>query len=433
VHPIDIGSSDIPDQTLEQQQLLPDGHDGLLVVDRKRPSVIRIDAKYRVAARNTQLVPNDATRYYETEYVLGEDAAYALMSSYVFFSGSGNTYRSRVMSFDPQTLQTLNIPTDLGTPMTAPQHIRMKFALSGGGIYAAGPAAAYVVNAAIDTSGFAMGGNATHVANGLWSGWNGTGTPSAATGAEVSIPQTRWAYAGGVESANAPSPRLLTTTRLRELAAERGIGVGAVGVQKNQAIGLAFQGTVIWSLYQREDSNGFFLHSPARETATLGAVSNVVPDYLGPYIDTGSHPGAPIFVDSSLTEVKAVAGVMRLPYSRYQIIGLVDAAKISALGVTNTTWPLLEFITTADTSLGLDVIERATFDHVEIRQRLVLEHAGGFLQVGSGRSLNGSWWNMFISGRNALPALLPGHALATLGSHMGESPAGDPDPPTIEP
>src|SRR5258705_13019818 len=77
------------------------------------------------------------------------------------------------MSFDPQTLQTLKTPTDLGTPMTAPQHIRMKFALSGGGVYAAGPAAAFVVNTTIDTSGFARGGNSSPIAGGVWGGWSG--------------------------------------------------------------------------------------------------------------------------------------------------------------------------------------------------------------------------------------------------------------------
>jgi hypothetical protein len=134
-----------------------------------------------------------------------------------------------------------------------------------------------------------------------------------------------------------------------------------------------------------------------------------------------------------LTEVKAVAGVMGLSYSRHQIRGLVDAAKLSSLGVTNTQWPMVEFITTADTFVGLDAIEEATRRQVELRQRNVLELAGGFLRVGPGRSLNGSWWTMFITGRTALPAGLPGHTTAQLGTHLGESPADDPDPPTVEP
>jgi len=203
-------------------------------------------------------------------------------------------------------------------------------------------------------------------------------------------------------------------------------------VQKNQAIGLAFQGVAIWSLYQREESNRTFLESPSRRDFTLGAVRNVVPDFLGNYV-TGTRPGSPFYFDSVLSEVKAVAGIIGLAYSRHQIRGLVDAAKLSPLGLTNTTWPMVEFITTADTLIGLDVIEDATAKRVEIRHRTVLELGGGFLRVAPGRSLNGSLWNMFIAGRNALPAALPGRVSAPLGSHSGESPPGDPDPPTVEP
>ena len=106
---------------------------------------------------------------------------------------------------------------------------------------------------------------------------------------------------------------------------------------------------------------------------------------------------------------------------------------LSPLGITGTFWPMLEFITTEDTLLGLDTIQEATSLHVQLRQRTVLEYAGGYLRVGPGKSLNGSIWDWFITGRVAYPGLLAAHATAKLGTHIGESPAGDPDPPTVEP
>jgi alpha-tubulin suppressor-like RCC1 family protein len=417
----------------EDYQLFPDGHGGLLLGRRKTPSAIRINANYQVVAANSTILPEDGSTRYETEYALGEDGAYALVNSVRLISLQpyAYAYESKVVQFDTETLQAIS-DADLGIPMTEPQHIRLKFALAGGGIYAVGPTVAYVVNPTVDTAGFAAGGNATHVANGLWSGWNGTGTPSAAPGGEVSIAQSWWASPEGLEAGNAVTPKLLTTVRLRELAKERGIGAGMTGIQFNRAVGLAFQGVAIWSLYQREDSNTFFLESPVRQRFTTGAVSNVVPDYLAPYVRGTTGPGTTVFPNSVLTEVKAVAGIMSLSYSRHQIRGLVDAAKLSPLGITNSQWPMVEFITTADTLIGLDTVEESTLRQVEIRQRLVLELAGGFLQVGPGRSLNGSWWTMFISGRTAVPGLLPGRTIAPLGSHVGESPTDDPDPPTVE-
>ena len=423
LRPIDISSWDIPDQTLEQQQLLPDGHDGLLVVDRKRPSVIRVDADYRVVVKNNQLVPNDATRYYETEYVLGDDAAYAVMNSYVFFSGSGNRYRTRVMSFDPETLQTVNVPTDLGTPMTAPQHIRMKFALSGGGVYAVGPTTAYVVNTTVDTTGFAMGGNASPVAGGVWGGWSGTGTPEAASGAEAVIAQNRWAYAGGLESANAPSPRLLTTTGLRDLA--RSEGVSGDDVEFNRSVGIAFQNFSLWSFGL--DQNNDPLTSEARKAAT-GGTGITIPDAVATHLLLSVPIPIPI-PRSAFFEVKAVARTLTLSYSNQQILGLIDLARQSPLGKSfgGAVRPTLTFITTANTFVGSDAIALATATRVELRQSLVAELAGGWLQVLPTVTLNPrapAWSHSVPKG--------PGRIGRLLG-HPGAPPFGDPDPTILVP
>ncbi|PYR76159.1 MAG: hypothetical protein DMF87_18795, partial [Acidobacteria bacterium] len=319
--------------TEESYYLLPDGHGGLLMATRRSPGLTRIDSEYHLSGQVTvaDLMPNDTTVKYETEYVLGEDGVYALVNSrgtVQIFPQYKYQFISSVVRIDPETLSPTGTPTRLGEPTLEPAHLRLRFALAGGGVYANGPVSAYGVNMTSSTD-FAAGGNATHVASGLWVGWSEA--PSAVTGGEPAVAQTRWAYAGGLESANAPSPRLLTTTRLRELAAERGIGVGMTGIRLNQQIGLSFQGTAIWSLYQREDSNSFFLESPARRDFTAGAVNNVVPDFLGNYV-RGTRPGSLIFPNSVLSEVKAVAGMISLSYSRHQIRGLIDAANLSPLG-----------------------------------------------------------------------------------------------------
>jgi hypothetical protein len=362
--------------------------------------------------------------------VLSEDGGYALVNSMRVISQRpfAYGYESKVVHFDTETLQRIS-NSDLGVPMTEPQHIRLKFALAGGGVYAVGPTTAYVVNPTVDTAGFAVGGNATHVANGLWSGWSGTGTAWAAPGTEPVIAQNRWASAAGSENANAPTPRLLTTTRLREMAAERGIGAGRSGVLLNQAIGLEFQGVAIWSLYQ-SNSNTLTKYSPVRDETTFSAVKSVIPDYIGPWRQGNVGP---LYPDSVFSEVKAVGGLIRLPYSRQQIRGLIDAVRVwSPLALTTIHWPMVEFITTADTVIGLDVIQEANARRVELRQRMVWELAGGFLQVTPGRSLNGTIWTI-LTERTALPALLPGHVAAQLGSHPGASPVDDPDPPSVEP
>src|SRR5258705_7942661 len=378
VHPIDIASWDIPDQTLEQQLLLPDGHDGLLVVNRKLPSVIRIDAGYRVAARNNQLVPNYAKRYYETEYVLGDDAAYAVMNSYVFFNGSGNAYRSRVMSFDPQTLQTLNSPTDLGTPKTAPQHIRMKFALSGGGVYAAGPAAAYVVNTTIDTSGFAMGGNASPIAGGVWGGWSGL--PMAQLGSDPLFAATAWMVpnVGDFIGAYSMSARPLTTTLLRQTAKAMGIGTNFPegSIQQNREIGLAFQDLALWSVNNSPFANGRRMPSPTRNR--VARIPTVVPDFIATFrvlygLTSIDYP------ESSFQEVKAVKGVLTLDYParKFQMLGFVDVADRSPLALRTFTWPSISFFTTADTFIGADVLLDATSRGVQIHQRRASLLPGG--------------------------------------------------------
>ena len=201
--------------------------------------------------------------------------------------------------------------------------------------------------------------------------------PSAATGAEVSIPQTRWAYAGGVESANAPSPRLLTTTGLRDLA--RNEGISGADVEFNRTVGIAFQNFSLWSLGLEQNSNP--LTSEARKAAT-GGTGITIPDAISTHLLLSIPVPIPI-PNSAFFEVKAVARTLTLSYSNQQVLGLIDLARHSPLArfLGGVVRPTLTFITTANTLVGPDAIALATATQVELRQSLVAELAGGWLQV----------------------------------------------------
>ena len=415
VRSVDITLSDIPSQNLDQYQLLPDGHGGLLFANRQRPLVYRLDSNYRVAAKNNTFV-TDSSQYYETEYVLGEDAAYAVVNSYVTFT-TPNPYRSRVLSFDPQTLQVIYSLTDLGTPKPVPQHIRLKFGLSGGGAYAVGPATAYVVNASIDTTGYAMGGSASPIGQGAWGGWNGP--PALQLGTEPAFGNASWVYtADAAFFANAMSPRPLTTSGLRELAASVGIP------QTNRDIGLAFQDFALWSIYNSAEPNNIGVSTPERAQQP-GGVGTTIPDWIGGVVISNYQ----VFTRSMFADAKAVNGTLTLDHSRYQMLGFLEAAHKSPLALGTSTWPSFTFLTTADTYIGGDALVEANLKEVQIRQRTALRFPGGLLSFGPEYRLNPT-----PASQGTWPML---HILANigrLGAHPWSGPRVDypPDSPNIE-
>jgi len=201
-YPLNTAVSDIPAQTLEQKALLPDGHDGLLLVDRKVPWAMRISPgsgypsaiDYRVTAANFAILPADGTNRYEAEYVLGEDGVYAVINSYR--QSVGYAFYSKAIQFSADTLERISA-VDLGIPKPEPQHIRLKFALAGGGVYLSGPTTAYVVNPTRDTAGFAAGGNAAPIVNEVWAGWDGS--PRIGIGAVVATGATSWPWVNGTD------------------------------------------------------------------------------------------------------------------------------------------------------------------------------------------------------------------------------------------
>jgi hypothetical protein len=217
-HDLDESSHSIGSQFgAEHLHVLPDGHDGLLLGGGQAPAVTRISADYQVVA-SVNLLPGIATPY-EVEYVLGEDGAYAVVNgaaiNHVYPYASA--HYSTVVQFDPDTLTVLSV-AELGDPMPEPQHIRLKFALAGGGVYASGPTSAYAVNATVDASGFAAGGNAAAIEGELWAGWSSTA--ALAVGSNARMAETLWPLVGGIDMfGNAAAARWPSVTvKCRPLA-----------------------------------------------------------------------------------------------------------------------------------------------------------------------------------------------------------------------
>jgi hypothetical protein len=369
-------------------------------------------------------MPNDTTEKYETEYVLGEDAVYALVNSrstVQVLPEYKYQFMSRVVQVDPETLTPIGTPTQLGEPTPEPEHLRLRFAVAGGGVYANGPASAYAVNMTSAAGSFAAGGNATHIANGVWAGWDGSGVAAAAAGAEVTIAQSWWAYVSGLESGNAPSPTLLTTAELRASAQRRGIITGLEDtLQMSRLVGLAFQDFALWSVNGSPRPNTLRRTSPAR--SDVSARRSVIPDFLGTvYFNLRDY------AQSWFAEVKAVRGVMTVDYNQFQMLGFVDAATFTLLGQNTYAWPSVSFYTTADTVVGLDVLTTATARRVLLRQRLAWRLAGDYLVMGPEVALNRSQSSTWITGEQALPLhVMPGH-VGKLGEHSWAGPYAEDD------
>jgi hypothetical protein len=116
-------------------------------------------------------------------------------------------FTTKVIRIDPRTLAPLGSPTALGDPMSDPQHVRLKFALAGGGVYANGPWSAYAVNAGINGAGAAAGGNATQLVSGIWGGWSDA--PTVQVGEGVAVAATQWSSVAGTEGRSNESRAIL--------------------------------------------------------------------------------------------------------------------------------------------------------------------------------------------------------------------------------
>ena len=94
-----------------QFRLLPDGKGGLLVANRRAAYARRISPAGGLGAGVWLIAPNTYASPYETEYVLGDSAAYALIKGY----GSG-AERADLVEFSPTTLVAQTPSEQFGAP-----------------------------------------------------------------------------------------------------------------------------------------------------------------------------------------------------------------------------------------------------------------------------------------------------------------------------
>lgn len=167
------------------------------------------------------------------------------------------------------------------------------------------------------------------------------------------------------------TPRPLTTHVLRDMARKN--GVTGTGVTFNRKVGKAFEAVSLASQSTPENTQSF--PSSERSKATAGSSSVVVPDGVGTVTETKTAIGLrwpPIYTEtevypnSSLFEVKAVDGFIRLSSSNYQIQGELDVVKNSPAGKIGRG--TMTFITTANTFIAADVIAYAQKNSINLYQ-----------------------------------------------------------------
>jgi hypothetical protein len=169
----------------------------------------------------------------------------------------------------------------------------------------------------------------------------------------------------------------LTTTRLRAICTAQGIGAGKSGIQFSQDCGLRFQDWVQWMLQVQQNTTP--IGSPERKAANSkngGLPAAVIPDYVTDLKVVIDGSGAFTFPMSFFGEVKAVAGYLPPSYSQYQILGLVDVARLSAAGAStlpNHPPPELVFTTTGNTKMSVLTLGLANSWGVAIWQQIVYE------------------------------------------------------------
>jgi hypothetical protein len=166
-------------------RLMPDGHDGLLIVPSKPAGTANVPSQggglftgtlestvYRISADNTlsgplTLHPRTSANYsdaiYHQDFVLGDDAVWAHVAG---LYGSGQHF-SKVFSFDPISLALIT-ETMLDQPPFEPAYLRVRAALAGGGVYLSGPTSVYAVGGS--AAGLAAIPHGTDIGGSLWAG-----------------------------------------------------------------------------------------------------------------------------------------------------------------------------------------------------------------------------------------------------------------------
>jgi hypothetical protein len=183
-----------------------------------------------------------------------------------------------------------------------------------------------------------------------------------------------------------PNWQSLTTTKLRWIAAQNGIGAGQTGITQSRTIGVAFETWVLKTMGQLPRWSTL-IFSPARQKANtsngkLGLPASVIPEFVGD--QTGTTVSIPsmsvktVYFDQSLFfEVKAVTGPLTLGTSQYQILGLLDIARIAGTNAPTQMHPppAVFFTTTGNTTVSPDVVAKGTDWGVAVWQQQVLYDA----------------------------------------------------------
>lgn len=248
-----------------------------------------------------------------------------------------------------------------------------------------------------------------------------------------------------IEAICVPKLSLFTTTRLRQVAAANGIGAGLTGIAQSRQIGLWFETWALTTINVLPDPpqagpNTMPFFSQARQTANAksgGLPKSVIPEFVANlYLSPEASFGAVTFPMSQFWEVKAVTGNMTFSTRQYQIAGLVDVASQSPAGVS--TVPMhppaqLIFITTGNTTIGNDVIARATALGVAIWQGTVWEDlntppSNPMLYLNGPGCLNPS---VYLPATPAVAASWPPSTLTSPGTQLTVI-DGDPDPPEVD-
>lgn len=160
----------------------------------------------------------------------------------------------------------------------------------------------------------------------------------------------------------------LTTFELQRIA--RPLAGDRQGVRFNKFVGRVFEGLALES-QGALTKNGVKYSSIERFQKTGGNVKDVIPDGISAVtykrLDIAYlQMSTVVLPNSHFYEVKAVDGTINLSYSNYQIQGELDAIKKTP-GYSEKR-ALFTFVTTANTKIGLDVVNYATKNGIQLFQ-----------------------------------------------------------------
>lgn len=171
-----------------------------------------------------------------------------------------------------------------------------------------------------------------------------------------------------IASITLPKITPLTTQGLRQIAVNEGVSPEMPNF--NRIVGAAFEEVGLASFGLTKNTQAF--QTPGR--AARGGLPTTIPDGVRNVTVYDSRTRrSETFRNSSFFEVKAVNGILNLSYEKYQILGIMEAARNSpGAGRANVT-----FITTVNTIIGADVIAYASRHGISVHQSYAFQWGSG--------------------------------------------------------